>query len=183
MQGRLRILVVDDDAMFRNLIMTHLRKDYLVSVAVDGQDAYQKALQHRPDLAIIDIQMPGWDGIKTLQAFRENENLKSVKAMVLTSDASRETVMAAIQNGANDYVIKSAFTKEELLIKVQRMLASPTGNTYAQDEATATGATSTQTNSVDNSHASAVPAPHTEDTVTATVPEETMIEELVDNWE
>jgi DNA-binding response OmpR family regulator len=121
MQSRARVLIIDDDAMFRNLIMTHLRKDYVVSVATDGKDGYHKAKSHRPDVAIIDIQMPGWDGIQTLKAFKDNPSLKDVKTIMLTADATRETVMTAIRSGAQEYMIKSAFKKEELLAKVMKL--------------------------------------------------------------
>lgn len=123
MQSRSRILVIDDDPMFRSLVVSLLRKDYLVSVAADGESGFAKAREHRPDLAIIDYQMPGWNGIKTLQLFRRDRTLSSVKVMMLTSDASKETVLSAIQAGTNEYIIKTSFNKADFLAKVNKLLA------------------------------------------------------------
>ncbi len=123
MQSRSRILVIEDDPIFRNLVFTLLRKDFLVSVAPDGETGFRKAREHRPDLVIIDFQMPGWNGLKTLQVFRADRSLAGVKVMMLTSDASKETVLAAIQAGTDDYTIKTAFNKSDFLAKINKLLA------------------------------------------------------------
>lgn len=120
---RYRILVIDDDPLFRSLILALLRKDYIVSVAGEGAEGYHKAVEHAPDLAVIDVQMPGWDGLKTLRAFRGHPSLVDVPVVMLTGDASRETVVAAVQAGADDYVIKTTFQKQEFLQKLERLLA------------------------------------------------------------
>lgn len=120
--SRHRILVVDDDSMFRNLMMGFLRQDYIVSVATDGLDAYQKALSHPPDLAIIDVQMPEWDGVRTLQEFRKHPTLAGIPVMMLTGDATKQTVIAAVQAGASDYVVKTHLVKKDLLSKIETLL-------------------------------------------------------------
>ncbi|MFO1022406.1 MAG: response regulator [Planctomycetales bacterium] len=122
MTSRARILVIDDDPLFRSLIVSILRKDYIVSVAADGEEGYYKALEHNPDVAVVDVQMPGWDGLKTLNAFRMQPTLKNTPVVMLTGDASKDTVMAAVHGGANDYVIKTSFSKEEFLGKLHRLL-------------------------------------------------------------
>ena len=55
--NRARVLVIDDDPLFRSLITSILRRDFLVSVAADGSEGYYKAIEHPPQLAIIDVQM------------------------------------------------------------------------------------------------------------------------------
>ncbi len=132
MLNRPRILVIDDDCMFRNLIATLLRKDYFVAVAADGADGFHKALGHPPAAAIVDVQMPEWDGLTTLKAFRSHPALNRTPVMMLTSDASKETVVAAIDAGANDYVIKTSFSKEEFLQKLGRLLHTPVEPPAAQ---------------------------------------------------
>lgn len=52
---RPRVLVIDDDPQIRNLVVAFLRREYLVAVAGDGAEGYEKALEHTPDIAIIDI--------------------------------------------------------------------------------------------------------------------------------
>ncbi len=110
---RRKILIIDDDPLYRSLLSSMLREQYLVFVAKDGEEGFRKALTHPPDVAVIDICMPGWDGLKTLRAMRQCESLRNLPVMMLTSDASRETVIAAIHAGATDYLIKSSFSKED----------------------------------------------------------------------
>ncbi len=121
-ETRRQILVVDDDPLFRSLMVSVLRHDFAVCVAGDGADGFYRALDQVPDAAVLDIQMPGWDGIKTLKAFRAHPVLAKVKIVVLTSDASRETVLAAIHAGADDYIIKTAFSRDEFRQKLDRLL-------------------------------------------------------------
>lgn len=120
---RSRILVIDDDPLFRSLLTSILRSDFLVNVASDGAEGYYKALEQPPDLAIVDIRMPGWDGLRTLQAFRSHHALANVPVVMLTSDASRQTVMSAMQAGATDYIIKTTLSRENFLEKVSRQLS------------------------------------------------------------
>jgi CheY-like chemotaxis protein len=119
---RRRILVIDDDPLIRSLMASLLRKEYLVSLASEGSEGYYKALEHVPDLVLIDVQMPGWDGLRTLRAFRSHPSLSSCIAVMLTVDASKGTVLAAIDMGASDYIIKSALKREEFLWKIRRHL-------------------------------------------------------------
>lgn len=122
MSSRQRVLVIDDDPLFRGLIVSLLRRDYLVMVAKDGAEGFYRAIETKPEVAIIDVRMPGWDGIRTLKAFREHRNTSGCRVMMLTGDATRETVVSAIRLGADDYLIKTSFTNEELLEKVAALV-------------------------------------------------------------
>ncbi len=119
--NRHRILVIDDDPLFRSLIMSILGKEYSVSVASEGSEGYYKAIEHPPRLIIVDVLMPGWDGLRTVEAIRAHQDLAHIPIMILTSDASRETVVAAIERGANDYVLKTTLTRENLLKKTRQL--------------------------------------------------------------
>jgi DNA-binding NarL/FixJ family response regulator len=122
-RDRARVLVIDDDPIFRSLLVSVLRRDYLVSVASEGAEGYHKAIEFPPEVVIVDIQMPGWDGLKTIKAFRAHAVLSRVGIVVLSADASRDTVLAAIQAGAHEYIIKASFSREDFLQKLSRMRA------------------------------------------------------------
>ena len=124
-EDRRHILVVDDDPLFRSLMVGVLRRDFDVTVACDGADGFYRALDRRPDVMVLDLQMPGWDGLKTLRAVRSHPTLADIKVMVLTSDSSRETVLAAIHAGADDYTIKTAFSRDEFRQKLDRLFRQP----------------------------------------------------------
>jgi len=117
-----RVLIIDDDPLIRTLLVSALRKDCLVAVAAEGSEGFYKALELTPDVAIIDVNMPGWDGLKTLEAFRAHPGLKNVKVIMLTADASKQTVMAAIRGGAHDYLIKTSFSKADFYRKLNRLV-------------------------------------------------------------
>jgi len=118
------IIVIDDNPEFSDLLRSLLHTDYQVSVAADGSEGFQKALEHPPEAAIIDIQMPGWDGLRTLKEFRHHPTLSDVPVMILTADASRGTVLAALEAGANNYMVKTDFSKDELRRKLEQLLVS-----------------------------------------------------------
>jgi len=124
MSTRPRVLVIDDDATFRSLIVSILRSDFIVSVAADGYEGFCKAREHTPDVAVIDVQMPHWDGIETLKAFRSHASLEHVKIIMMTGDASKETVITSVRCGANDYMIKSNFNKRDIVHKIKRLISS-----------------------------------------------------------
>ena len=65
-----RVLIIDDDPLIRTLLVSALRKECFVAVAAEGAEGFSKALELKPDMAVIDVNMPGWDGLKTLEAFR-----------------------------------------------------------------------------------------------------------------
>jgi CheY-like chemotaxis protein len=129
-----RVLIIDDDPLIRTLLVTALRKDCLVGVAADGAEGFDKALALRPDVAVIDVNMPGWDGLKTVEEFRASAVLRDVKIIMLTADASKQTVMAAVRAGANDYLIKTAFSKADFYQKLNKLLPGTIRHAALVDE-------------------------------------------------
>jgi CheY-like chemotaxis protein len=117
-----RVLIIDDDPLIRTLLVSALRKDCLVGVAAEGSEGFAKALELKPDVAVIDVNMPGWDGLKTLEAFRAHPSLRETKIIMLTADSSKQTVMAAVRAGANDYLIKTSFSKTEFYRKLNQLV-------------------------------------------------------------
>lgn len=119
---RPRILLIDDDPFIRSLVTAMLRCEYQVSIAIDGMDGFCKAVEDPPDLVIVDMEMPRWDGLQTINEMRTSETLKQIPVMVLTANSNRQTVVEAIQKGANDYFIKTSLSRPELLKKVRRLM-------------------------------------------------------------
>lgn len=116
------VLIIDDDPLIRTLLVSALRKDCRVAVAAEGSEGFAKALEIKPDIAVIDVNMPGWDGLKTLEAFRAHPSLRQTKIIMLTADASKQTVMAAVRAGANDYLIKTSFSKADFYRKLNQLV-------------------------------------------------------------
>ena len=183
-----RILVIDDDPLFRSLITSLLRKNFLVSVAGEGSEGFYKALEHPPDLAVIDIQMPGWDGLKTLKAFRSHPALAHVKILILTSDASKETVLAAIHGGANDYLIKTSFSKEEFHQKLNRLLPEPSVREKERSEQDSSDSPAgpkpqAPANAVTDCNPETTSGAVANGTTSVDGEDESQLQELIDAWE
>ncbi|WP_417389950.1 response regulator [Gimesia sp.] len=191
-----RVLVIDDDPLFRNLMVSFLRREYFVSVASDGSEGFHKALEYPPDIAIVDVQMAVWDGLQTLKAFRSHPTLAHTRIIMLTSDASKETVIAAIQGGANDYIIKTSFSKAEFLEKVRRFAQpgatrvanTPNSGKRQQPVPAATIKTSAQNTQVKPVESKPVytASESVEDQLTGLTldqSEEEQLEEMMDDWD
>jgi DNA-binding response OmpR family regulator len=113
------ILVVDDDPDIRELVKELLnRRGFDVMAARDGQEALKLFFDRRPDLVVLDVQMPVLDGWKTLERIRE---LSDVPVVMLTARASELEKTRGLRGGADDYVTKP-FGRQELLARVDALL-------------------------------------------------------------
>jgi DNA-binding NarL/FixJ family response regulator len=103
----LRVLIADDDADLRALVNFILRQDpavVLVGEAGDGDAAVALARQHQPDLVLMDVKMPGVDGLEATR--RIKQDLPTTKVLVLTSLTGEYTLRAAFSSGADSFVDK-----------------------------------------------------------------------------
>lgn len=118
------ILVVDDDAM--NLRMAEFileREGYIVCKAESGMECLNYLKDNKPDLILLDIEMPVMNGIKTLEIIKENEELSEIPVMFLTAAADVGTVVEAGNLGVVDY-IKKPFMPDELAKRVKSALGA-----------------------------------------------------------
>ena len=116
---RPHVLVVDDDARIAAVLKRALHYEgYTVEIAGDGTSALAKALNRPPDLVLLDVMLPGLDGVEVCRRLREGSD---VPIMMLTAlDATGERVRG-LDSGADDYVLKP-FAYEELLARVRALL-------------------------------------------------------------
>lgn len=115
-----RILVVDDEENVRKLLTAvFLREGYSVETAEDGKAGLERFRETTPDIVIMDIRMPGLDGIEALGAMRALHADATI--ILMTAYASVETAVEAIKQGAYDYIIKP-FDLDEVKLLIQRAL-------------------------------------------------------------
>lgn len=117
MQQRHRILIVDDDPSSVRLLERVLRRSYVLETAVNGHDCLKKISKFRPDLILLDIDMPGMDGYETCRRIRAEEHLKLIKVLLVSGHAKLEERLKGYDVGADDYVAKP-FDNNELRAKV-----------------------------------------------------------------
>jgi DNA-binding response OmpR family regulator len=133
--SRGRILVVDDEDDIRGLVGELLeRAGYEVETAPDGRAALRALFGARPDLVILDVNMPGLDGWQTLERIRD---VTDVPVLMLTARAGELEKVRGLTHGADDYVTKP-FGRQELLARIQALLRRSAGRaerleTYADE--------------------------------------------------
>ncbi len=118
------ILVVDDEPIVREPIAAILRgAGHEVECAASGPEALSKLQTRVPALMLMDISMPGLDGLQVLQAVRGMNATEHLPVIFLTGAVDRKSILRAGRLGVNTYLLKSAFSTTELLIRVGVLLA------------------------------------------------------------
>ena len=120
MRGRShRILVVDDELSIVNTVQAYLEKEgYTVHTAMDGRAALKAARVFQPDLIVLDIMLPGMDGIEVLRRLRQESD---VYVLMLTAKADETDKVVGLTVGADDYLTKP-FSPRELVARVKAIL-------------------------------------------------------------
>ncbi len=120
------VLVADDDRDIRDLVAFKLEAaGFTVLTAGDGDDALAQVVEHHPDLAVLDVMMPGMSGTQVLQEMRARDDVGTTRVILLTAKAQEADVEGGFSLGADDYVVKP-FSPRELLSRVQAVLARST---------------------------------------------------------
>jgi len=113
----IRVLVADDQALIRGGFAALVRSAddmTVVGEAIDGSDALRQARQERPDVVLMDIRMPGTDGISATQLITSDPELADVKVLILTTFEADEHVLAALRAGASGFLGKGVEPPELL---------------------------------------------------------------------
>lgn len=117
-----KILFADDDPVVSQYVEVVLRQaGYTVLLAADGIEAMERVRQSAPDLILLDVIMPGLDGLEVLRALRQNPHTSQIPVIMLTQKAHVEDLVKGLESGADDYVPKP-FVPEELLVRVHLLL-------------------------------------------------------------
>lgn len=120
--SRMKILLVDDSKTMRNIqkaVLTQLGHTD-VQEACDGQDAMSKVGAYKPDLMLVDWNMPIMDGLTFVKTFRQTN--KTTPIIMVTTEAEKARVIEAIKAGVNNYVVKP-FTPDLLSQRINETMA------------------------------------------------------------
>ncbi|MBT3362783.1 MAG: response regulator transcription factor [Chloroflexi bacterium] len=118
----MHILVVDDDPGIVSFVKRGLEYEgYTIGTAVDGDEALKTFTETNPDLVILDVMMPGMDGIEASKRLRQTSD---VPILMLTAKGTTADKIAGLESGADDYLIKP-FEFDELLARVRALLRRP----------------------------------------------------------
>lgn len=115
------VLIVDDNEEMRNYLQLLFTPGYLVHVAASGEEGYQLAEKHKPDIVISDIFMQEMSGVDLCRRIKESESLAHIPVILLTATTSEELKLQGIEGGADDYLNKP-FDSDILLARVETIL-------------------------------------------------------------
>lgn len=116
------ILVVDDSPteihIFRKILE---RQGYRIIVAKDGQEGIDMAVQHRPDLIVMDVVMPVLNGFQATRQLKNNEATAHIPVIMVTTKDQQTDINWGMRQGANEYMVKPV-SPAELLTKIRNLL-------------------------------------------------------------
>jgi signal transduction histidine kinase len=117
------VLVADDEPDMLRFLKSQLNAHYQVIEAVDGLQALEKARQFLPDIILLDMNMPGKDGLQVCRELRGQAPTRDIPVIILTARADEETKLVSLSAGANDFLSKP-FSTTELHVRLKNLVVS-----------------------------------------------------------
>jgi CheY-like chemotaxis protein len=125
MEDKVKILLVEDELEVLELYKLKLSLDgYNVVTAMNGQEGLKKAIAEKPEMIFLDIKMPEMDGFEVLKRLRSEPKTKSIPVIILSNFDEQEMIEKGLTLGANEYLVKSQFTPDEISNKADEWSSS-----------------------------------------------------------
>lgn len=122
----MKVLVADDETLIRELLATALAGDENeVLVASNGLEALALTRSERPDVIVLDLQMPGLDGYAVLRKLKTSDDLGDIPVVVLSGRGTPENVRLAMASGASDFLVKSGINFGHMCARIARACSHP----------------------------------------------------------
>lgn len=122
-KARPLVMVVDDDEMSLDILIRAVdAKRYDIVIAGDSTAALSQLRRVRPDAILMDVRLPGVDGVTLTRRLKATPDLASIPIIMFTGDGRRETLLSSIDAGATDFIVKP-FTRDALNAKLEKVLA------------------------------------------------------------
>ena len=116
------VLVIEDEKEIRDLIRYNLeRAGFRVTAVGDGEEGLQRLFAARPDVVVLDLMLPGRNGLEVLREVREQPGTRDLPVLVLTARAAEMDKLLGFEHGADDYVTKP-FSPRELVARLKALL-------------------------------------------------------------
>jgi two-component system response regulator ResD len=133
MSEEAKILVVDDEERIRRLLKMYLeREEYAVDDAENGEKALEMALAEDYDLILLDLMMPGIDGLEVCEEIRKH---KATPIIMLTAKGEEANRVSGFEAGTDDYIVKP-FSPREVVLRVKALLRRSSSTKFLQTETT-----------------------------------------------
>ena len=118
-----KILIVEDDDFLLQMYVTKLELEgFQVISAIDGIKGLRLAKKDKPDLVLLDLQLPSMSGFEVLEDLKRNNETKQIPVLILTNFSQKEDIERCLNLGASDYLIKAHFVPSEVISKIKNIL-------------------------------------------------------------
>lgn len=118
-----KVLIVDDSAVERQILKDIVNKlGFSIVEAENGEDGIKMAIEHEPNLILMDVVMPGINGFQATKQITNNDKLKNVPVIMCTSKNQETDKIWGARQGAKAYVVKP-INKEQLVTEIQKLLS------------------------------------------------------------
>lgn len=121
---KFKILMVEDDGFLRDLLSRKLtHEQFNLLIAADGEEGLELAINEQPSIILLDLILPGINGFEVLEKIRENPTTKDIPVIVLSNLGQESDVNRAKRIGADEFLIKSNFNIDEVIMKMKELVA------------------------------------------------------------
>lgn len=118
-----KILIVEDDEFLSKMYAAKLDLEgFQVTEAATGLQGLKAVEKDKPDLILLDLNLPEMDGFEVLKRIKEAENTRDIPVLVLTNYAQKDNIDKCLNLGASDYLIKAHFVPSEVIAKIKTIL-------------------------------------------------------------
>jgi CheY-like chemotaxis protein len=115
------IMVVEDGDLVRETLTRLLRREGFATVgACDGREALEVLEREHPDVILLDVNMPDMNGLELLELLHQNPQWQALPVVMLTARSDTHTIRRAMQLGAKEYLVKAAFSVQEMLDSIKK---------------------------------------------------------------
>ena len=118
-----KILLVEDDPFLIEIYTTKLKEaGYEVDTAEDGETALRKIKESIPDLLLLDVVLPNFNGWEILRKIKADSKTKGIKVVVLSNLGEKQEIEKGVKLGATKYLVKAHYTPSEVVTEVKKIL-------------------------------------------------------------
>lgn len=118
---RKKILIIEDEVFLGDMYITKFQSEgYEVFLARNGEDGIKTAINEKPDIILLDILMPKINGFEVLKELKNNEKTKEIPILIFTNLADPINMEKSLQLGANEFLLKTDYTPQQLVEKIKK---------------------------------------------------------------
>lgn len=122
MTDKQKILIVDDEDHILQMLQMNMKKEGFLSVCAEsGEEALELSIREKPDLILLDVMLPGIDGVETCRRLKQNPDIRSIPVIMLSAKSQGQDKIDGLLGGADDYITKP-FSLEELFLRIRASL-------------------------------------------------------------